>query len=337
MKIATVNHLKTTQETLQRLISSQSNHELIWTSDNAPDTLKKIIDHPPDLLLIDLSLPKVSGVELTRLIMQSSPCAILILSTTIEGNCDLIYEAMGFGAMDAVCTPTLNSENEIQGASPLLEKIDQIGRIIGKINTPLRKGALFPLHTPSDKCPRIVLIGSSTGGPQALLDIFSQLPADFPLPIVVVQHVDLEFAPGLASWLNTSTPLTVQIATEGIKPQKGNIYIAATKDHLVCSPEGLLQYSPEPHDMIYRPSVDALFKSFAKNFNNLGIAILLTGMGQDGAEGMLMLRNKGWLTIAQDKDSSTLFGMPKAAIEQNAANRILPLKNIPQTLLNLSS
>lgn len=333
MKIAIVNNLKVAQEILKQVISSVHHYELIWTAWDGQEALKNAIENPPDLILMDLQMPNISGVESTRLIMEKSPCAIIIVTKTIEGNSDLIYEAMGHGAMDAVCTPTWNSENDIQGAIQLLEKIEQVGRIIGKSHTSSPKQTLSPIHSSTDKDPEIILIGASIGGPQALVDILSQLPHDFPLPIVVVQHVDIEFAPGLASWINTSTPLTVQIAMEGIRPQKSNVYIAATKDHLVCSPEGLLQYSQDPIDMVYRPSVDVLFKSYAKHYKSSGIAILLTGMGQDGAEGMLMLRNKGWHTIAQDKASCMLFGMPKAAIEQNAADQILPLDRIPHTLM----
>lgn len=333
MKIAIVSHLKLVQEILKQVISPISHYELIWTAWDGQEALKKSIENPPDLILMDLIMPNISGVESTRLIMETSPCAIIIVTETIENNANLIYEAMGYGALDAVCTPIFDGENEIHGAPLLLEKIEQVGRIIGKIHTTLCKATPFPIHPSSDKCPTILLIGASTGGPQALVDILSQLPEDFPIPIIIVQHVDIEFAAGLASWINASTPLTVQVAVEGVKPQKGNVYIAATKDHLVCSSECFLQYSSDPLDMIYRPSVDILFKSFAKYYDSTGIAVLLTGMGHDGAEGMLMLKNKGWLTIAQDKDSSILFGMPKAAIEQNAVDQVLSLKNIPQIIL----
>lgn len=334
MKIGIVNNQKIDQEVLKQVISSVSAYELIWTAWDGSEAVQKAISNPPDLILMDLTIPNISGVEAIRLIMEKCPCAVIIVTTAIEDKANLIYEAMGYGAMDAVCTPTLNYNNEIEGATLLLEKIEQVGRIIGKIKSSLKTEMVLPITSSISKCPDIILIGASTGGPQALVDIFSQLPSDFPVPIVVVQHVDIEFAPGLVSWLNTLTPLTIQIATEGAKPEKGIVYIAATKDHLICSQDERLEYSREPIDVVYRPSVDALFKSFAKHYKSIGIAVLLTGMGQDGAEGMLMLKNKGWLTIAQDKDSSILFGMPKAAIEQNAASVVLPLKKIPQTLLN---
>lgn len=335
MKIAIVNNQKIAQEILKQVISSVNSYELIWTAWDGQEAIKKTIENPPDLILMDLHMPNISGVESIRKIMQTSPCAIIIVTASVKDNSNLIYEAMGYGAMDAICTPTLTEDNNIQGSAILLEKIEQAGRIIGKITSSPKKQTSPPIIPVTDNCHNIVLIGASIGGPQAIVNILSKLPKDFPAPIVIVQHVDIQFAPGLASWINTSTSLTVQIAIEGVQPQKGNVYIAATKDHLVCSPEGLLQYTPDPLDMIYRPSVDVFFKSFAKHYNSLGIAILLTGMGHDGAEGMLMLKNKGWHTIAQDKNSCLLFGMPKAAIEQNAATEVSPLKSIPTILLEI--
>lgn len=335
MKIAIVNDLKIAQEMLKRALSTNPEYELIWTAWDGLEAVEKAAKDTPDVILMDLIMPNIGGVESTRLIMEKSPCAIILVTATVEGNASLVYEAMGYGALDVTCTPTLTGENGIQGVTALLEKIRQVGRIIGKLDAPANKTTSSFIPTPISKTtqPEIILIGASTGGPQALVQIFSQLPKDFPIPIVVAQHVDSEFASGLAAWLNLSTPLAVKIAIDGTTPQQGNIYIAATKDHLVFSPNGVLKYTTSPSDVVYRPSIDVLFKSFAKYYDHTGVALLLTGMGQDGAEGMLMLRNKGWLTITQDKESSILFGMPQAAIEQNAVCEILPLKDISQVIL----
>lgn len=332
MKIAIVNDLKIAQEILKQVIATVPDYELIWIAWDGQEAIDKTIRDTPDIILMDLIMPNINGVEATKQIMEKSPCAILVVTATVEGNANLVYEAMGYGAIDAVKTPTFDEKGNIIDGPHLLEKIQQIGRIIGKITPPPPTELFLPKFTETDQYPEVVLIGASTGGPQALLEIFSQLPQNFPVPIIVVQHVDQEFANGLATWLNNSTLLDVQIATDGTKPEKGKIYIAATKDHLVYTPTGLLHYTPDPLDVIYRPSVNVLFKSYATHSKSNGIAIILTGMSQDGAEGLLMLRNKGWLTIAQDKESSILFSMPKAAIELHAATQILPLSEISKVL-----
>lgn len=334
MKIAIVNDLQIAQEILKQVVSSVPHYEIIWTALDGQEAFEKTLQTPPDLILMDLIMPNTSGVEATRKIMQTAPCPILIVTATIQGNANLVYEAMGYGAIDVVRTPTAQALNQFEGDNLLLTKIEQIARIIGKTIPPQEKPIPPTLPLVNGKPLEIVLIGASTGGPQALLTILSQLPKNFPVPIVIAQHIDSEFAPGFATWLDTSIPLKAQIISSNTTPQKGNVYIAATKDHLILSNNNLLTYSPDPLELVYRPSIDVLFKSYAKNFTNTGIAILLTGMGQDGAEGMLELHNKGWITIAQDENSSILFDMPKAAIQQNAASRVLPLDNISNFLMH---
>ena len=170
-------------------------------------------------------------------------------------------------------------------------------------------------------------IGASTGGPHALRTILSQWPRDFPAAVLVAQHISAEFADSLTAWLSNACPLTVRTARDGDRPQAGAVLVAATDDHLAMRPEGTLVYAKEPAGNPFRPSVDVLFQSLARHWRP-SVAVLLTGIGRDGAQGLLELRLAGWHTIAQDQRTSVVYGMPQAASQLGAAVEILPLEAI---------
>ncbi len=174
----------------------------------------------------------------------------------------------------------------------------------------------------------LVAIGSSAGGPAALAKVLGGLPRDFPASIVIVQHVDERFAVGMAEWLNQVSPLPVRVAGEGDLPTPGSVLLASTRDHLLLKSPYALGYSPDPADYVYRPSVDVFFQSVSRVWRGDVVGVLLTGMGRDGATGLKALRDKGWHTIAQDRASSAVYGMPKAAAELDAAVEILALDRI---------
>jgi len=177
------------------------------------------------------------------------------------------------------------------------------------------------------------VIGSSTGGPKTLLKVLAPLPENLGAAIIVVQHLDEEFSPGLADWLNTQTALRVRIAPRGARPEKGIVDVAGTNDHLILTRGLTFAYTPEPRNNPYRPSVDVFFKSVAEHWPDTGCAILLTGMGRDGAVELANLRRLGWYTIAQDQATSVVYGMPKAAKELDAAVEILPIEEISPAIL----
>jgi two-component system response regulator WspF len=175
-------------------------------------------------------------------------------------------------------------------------------------------------------------MGASTGGPEALARVLRALPATFPGVVLIAQHIASEFAPSLASWLQRACPLPVRLAGAGV-PSLGQVLLAASNDHLVLRPDRRLAYTAEPAENPYRPSVDILFESVAAHWPRPGVAVLLTGMGRDGAAGLLRLRQAGWFTIAQDEASCVVFGMPRAAVESGAACQVLPLDAIGPSLI----
>jgi chemotaxis response regulator CheB len=181
----------------------------------------------------------------------------------------------------------------------------------------------------------LVAIGASAGGPAALAAVLGALPGDFAAAVVVVQHVDQRMAPGMAGWLADQSALPVRVAEEGDRIVSGTVLLAATNDHLVLKTSDRVGYSAEPISCVYRPSIDAFFQSVNRLWRGDVIGVLLTGMGRDGAQELKALRSQGRHTIAQDEESSAVYGMPKAAAKIDAAVDILPLVRIAPRLVTL--
>lgn len=321
MRVAIVNDLPLAVEVLRRAIALEPAHQLAWVAKDGAEAVARCAEDTPDVLLMDLIMPVMDGVAATREIMRKTPCAILVVTATVEGNAAKVFEAMGQGALDAVSTPVLGPGGRIEGAAELLDKISRLGRLLGRPGA--KAAAPQPRPGADAACPRLAALGASTGGPAVLAQLLAALPADCPAAILVIQHVDARFAPSLAGWLAGSCRLPVAVAAEGQAPAPGAVLVAATDDHLVLGPDLRLHYTPDPRDCPYRPSVDAMFESLAAYAPAPGLAMLLTGMGRDGAKGLLALRRAGWCTLAQDKPSSVVYGMPKAAAELGAAESVL--------------
>jgi two-component system response regulator WspF len=328
MNIGIVNDLPLAIEAMRRVIAMRAEHRLLWVATDGAQAVDFCVAQPPDIVLMDLVMPKSDGLEATRRIMARAPCAILIVTSSVGANAWRVYEAMGAGALDAVDTPTLADGGPGDTTQLLLAKIDQIGRLLG--NPPMYRqppGAL----SQRDTVP-LVAIGASAGGPNALAAVLGKLPADFRAPIVIVQHVDKAFAAGMAQWLDGQTALPVRVALDGDRPQPGAALLAATNDHLYLTRSGSFGYTREPADIPYRPSVDVFFHSVVEHWRGDAIGVLLTGMGRDGAIGLKAMRAKGYHTIAQDEATSAVYGMPKAAAALCAARSILPLGGIADEL-----
>jgi two-component system, chemotaxis family, response regulator WspF len=327
MRIAIVNDLVMAVEALRRALLRVPEHQIAWVARDGAEAVAKCTKDTPDLILMDLIMPIMDGVEATRQIMKQSPCAIMIVTVDVEKNSAQVFEALRHGALDAVNTPVLVSSTQPEAAQALLTKIATIAKLIGKYPAPAC--SLKP-----QTLPPLIAIGSSTGGPKALSTILSRLPANFGAAIVIVQHVDAQFASGMISWLNNVTPLTVRKASSGDRPEVGTVLVASTNDHLALQSNATLNYIKEPLNYPYRPSIDVFFKSAAQHWTSPGIAVLLTGMGRDGAEGLGLLRRQGWYTIAQNQASCVVYGMPKAAVELKAAVEVLNPEAIASTLLH---
>jgi two-component system response regulator WspF len=235
---------------------------------------------------------------------------------------------MGHGALDAVDTPILGPAGEVSGAGALAEKIGTIAKLVGSSGEPRRTARPATTSTPL----RLLVIGASTGGPKAISDLLLPLPRDWNVATLIVQHVDVAFSQGLAMWLGERTGRTVRVIEHGQHPQAGDVLLAGTNDHVVLTPARTLEYREEPRDVFFRPSVDVFFESVAEHWPQTGAALLLTGMGKDGARGLLKLRSRGWHTIAQDQATSVVWSMPKAGIDAGAACEVLPVAQMPRAV-----
>jgi len=338
VRIAIVNDMTTAAETLRRVIISVPGYQLAWVARDGAEAVERCRQDTPNLILMDLMMPVMDGAEATRRIMAQTPCPILLVTATFEGHSAKVFEALGAGALDAVQTPILGRSGQAEGAAELKFKIDTIGRLVSGDNGTKHPGRLDEESRPSsvgNHC--LVAIGASAGGPAALATILSGLPRDFSAAIVIIQHVDVQFVPLMANWLNERSALPVRVARHGDRPQVGTALMAGTRDHLVVLNSQSLGYTPEPDDCWYRPSVDVFFQSVARYWRGDIAGVLLTGMGRDGAKGLKALRGAGSLTIAQDSASCVVYGMPKAAVELDAAMEILPVNKIAKGLINFLS
>jgi len=334
MRIGIVNDLPMAVEALRRAVALDPAHQIAWIAMDGVEAVAACARDTPDLVLMDLVMPRMNGVEATRRIMAESPCAIVVVTVNVGANASRVYEAMGHGALDAVDTPELGSGDERRAAAPLLAKIETIGKLLGdrRSDAPARSSAR-PSAATSGRW--LVAIGASAGGPAALSTLLGGLPPTFPSAIVIVQHVDEHFAAGMADWLNGQSRIPVRLAVNGASPIPGTALLAATGDHLALVGPERLGYTPEPREYVYRPSVDVFFDSVVRHWRGDTVGVLLTGMGRDGATGLKALRDKGVHTIAQDRETCAVYGMPKAAAALDAAVEILPLQRIAPRLLQL--
>lgn len=304
----------------------------------------------PDVIIMDVSMPLMDGIEATKRIMEKTPCAIVIF--TSEDSFDLAYKALEFGAVEIIQKPDLS----ILTSSFYREFFDKIHAIAeantGFYNRPLiqTQEKLFDFYIQEgvknidyEKIEyEIVGIASSTGGPLAIQKLLQELGPQFPLPILIVQHIEKNFDIHFVSWLSQTSPLPVHLAHDNQKIEKGHVYLAPANYHMLVegsdfNKDYFIVLNQEAEKHFLRPAADPLFFSLAKLFGNRCISIVLTGMGSDGAEGSLQLKEKGAYTIAESKESCVVFGMPKAAIDKGAIKDVLPLATIPKTLLSLTN
>lgn len=329
MKIAIVNDVALIAEALRRLVLNTGEHQVAWVAHGGAQAVQFCADNRPDLVLMDLIMPDMDGVEATRRIMCQSPCAILIVTASPDENTGLVFRAMGAGALDVVATPVMSGN--VAPDAALLAKIRTIGKLIGSGSAPsgpaarTKNSGAQVAHAPADS---LVVFGTSTGGPAALACILQAWQPPPGCAAVIVQHIDRGFADSFAAWLSDQIAFPVSVIEDGTPPQPGRLQLAKTNDHLVLTRDQRLRYSSEPATYPYRPSADVFLRCVARHWRRKATGVLLTGMGRDGAQGLLAMRQAGMTTIAQDRASSAVYGMPRAAAELGAAGTIAALDEI---------
>ena len=332
MKIAIANDVPMAAEALRRTIAGTDEHEVVWIARTGLEAVRMCLENRPDLILMDLNMPELDGVEATRQIMERSPCAILIVTGQPQDSVSQVFRALGAGALDVTATPIMAGASGGDGA--LLAKIKTIGKLVRASRSELRKP--HPASDSGDGIRHLLAIGASTGGPLAVAQILRGWIPPVGTAIVVVQHIDANFAGHFSKWLGEQLAIPVKVVEDGDALEAGRVQVARTNDHLTMSSQHRLHYSHEPHDYPYRPSVDVFFDCVARAWSARATGILLTGMGRDGARGLLAMRHAGHSTIAQDQASSAVYGMPRAAADIGAAQQVLSLEQIAQLLRSRS-
>lgn len=306
----------------------------------------------PDLVTMDLHLPGIDGLEVTRRIMRRSPTPIAIVAASANLDDATIFEALAAGALTAVQRPLAPGQPEyLQRRRQLLRELRAVAR------TSLRDGdrpvASPPALAAAGKAPAVrgrptvrsaatttraaaqvgvIAVGASTGGPLALRVLLSGLPSGPLPPILIVQHIADGFAAGLAAWLASVSHVSVRVAVDGERLAAGVALVAPDDRHLAVTPDGRVRLLASGPVGGHRPSATVLFESVAETFGNASLGIVLTGMGRDGSDGLLKIRRAGGLTIAEDPASAVVGGMPGAAIALGAVERVLPLAEIGPSL-----
>ncbi len=329
------------RELLVSIIEGTPGLQVVGTAHNGAEAVRLAKRLEPDVIVMDVYMPEMDGFEATRRIMAETPRPIVLVSASFAKNeHDLTFNALKSGALSVLEKPTLLDPPERYGLLISQLKLMAEVKVVRRWLEPA-KPSITSQVVPEPVLPRqngksklkLVAMASSTGGPGVLAQILGQLPADLPLPILVVQHITRGFSSGLATWLNQQTALNVGLAGQGDEPQPGQVLIAPDDRHMVINRSGLISLTQEPPRHGLRPSADYLFNSVAQVYGATAVGVILTGMGADGAEGLRALRNTGAPTIAQDKDSCVVFGMPAVAIELGAAAQVLPANRIAAAIM----
>jgi len=334
IKVLVVDDSIVFREILSRGISSGPNIEVVATASDPFDARDKIIEFEPDVMTCDIEMPKMNGIEFIRRLMPQYPLPVIVVSTVSEA----VFDAMNAGAVDFVTKPDIQSVKSVEAfLNELIIKI-KIASTANvshwKVNNVFQQKVI---NTNVDTSNKIIAIGASTGGTEAIYKVLKPLPPSTP-GIVIVQHIPPVFSRMFAERLNNSTQLQVKEAQTGDYVERGRVLIAPGDQHMRIKKVGD-KYKVEcfKGDKVngHRPSVDVLFESVAKEAGSNAIGIILTGMGYDGAKGLLSMRKKGARTIGQDEKSSVVYGMPKVAYNIGAVEKQVPLEDIPQVIFSM--
>ncbi len=336
IRVLVVDDSLSARKAITTILASDPRIVIAGEAVNGLEALTLVASLQPDVVTMDLEMPVLGGLEAIDRIMAQHPVPILVVTSATGVR--TAFDAMTRGAMDVVVKPGADSASRAE----LVKRVKLLAQM--NLHTHPSVKPLPPdpgaVRAPQDgaegrdrPAPAIVAIAASTGGPQAIQAILAQLPADFPLPIVVAQHMALGFTKGMADWLDGGTALRVAEARHGDRLSPGIVYLNPAEASMTVTPQHILHLEAPPPGQIHHPSCDFLLKSVAKAFGGRAMAAILSGMGSDGAAGMRAIRAAGGLTLAQDAESSVVFGMNRAAVEAGCIDKVLPLGELPGELI----
>jgi two-component system chemotaxis response regulator CheB len=346
------------RQILREILSSDDGIEVVGTAADPYVAREKIKKLCPDVITLDVEMPKMDGISFLRNLMRLRPMPVIMVSSLTEEGADIALEALGLGAIDYVSKPKDDiAENLAEYSQEIIDKVKAAAsaRIVSgahdesSVDSPDSiKQSMEPSHSaktalkksPASKTKsneKIIAIGASTGGTEAIKEILLNMKADSPA-MIITQHIPSAFSAAFARRMNTVSSMLVGEAKHGEEIKHGHVYIAPGDQHLVLTKKAGKYYCVlDDGDPVnrHKPSVDVLFRSVAQNAGSNAIGIILTGMGADGARGLGEMRETGAITMAQDEQSSVVWGMPGAAVKMNAVDHVMPVSNIASKLTNL--
>nr|WP_203545020.1 chemotaxis-specific protein-glutamate methyltransferase CheB [Desulfovibrio sp. JC010] len=321
------------------MFKREEDFEVVGCAEDGYSALRMVRELKPDVVTMDVNLPDCDGFRVTRMIMEENPVPIVIISAVYSASdAEIGFRLIDTGALAFHNKPALRSENFEEQMQEIIISV----RLMSEVRVVRRKsrfrnetGLPCPPSvdrdccvTPSSGRGKVVCVGASTGGPQAIKQLLVSLPHEFPAPVLIVQHMSEGFTSGMVSWLKNHTGHDVRLAEHGDVLKSGIVYFAPEGSHMEVTAERKIVLTDAPSVSGIRPSASVLFLSAARNLGRSVVGVLLTGMGRDGADGLLEIRRNGGYTIAQDEESSIVFGMPGEAVKLGAAMSVLPIEKV---------
>ncbi len=359
LNVLVVDDSASVRELLTHIVNSAPDMHAVGLAKDGLEAVQMTQSLHPDVILMDLIMPRMDGLEATREIMHQVPTPIVLVTASLSlHETNIAFRAMSLGALAVQRKPVgpgnaqfaaeaaqlVNKLRLMAGVQVIRHRKDRSASGPSPVGTRLAEQTGAPQQAsprpveplrPSAP-PEIIGIVSSTGGPAALVSIIQQLPPDFAVPVVIVQHISSDFIESLRGWLARSTTLPVELALDGLQPRPGVIYLAPGGRHLRLSRAHRFEHVDEPSDTYHIPSGDPLLESIGLAYGKRAIGVILTGIGEDGARGMKVMADAGAFTIAQDEATSAVYGMPKAAYAMGAVRQVLPLPEIGPALARLA-
>jgi two-component system, chemotaxis family, protein-glutamate methylesterase/glutaminase len=339
IRVLIVDDSPTARSLLVAIFSSDADFQVVGEAVNGLEAVELTRKLRPDVVTMDIRMPKMDGFEATKEIMIATPTPIVIVTSSHSVHeIEMSLHALRAGALALLEKPAgPGSPGFEDAAQQLLSHVKAMAqvKVVRHWRSANPAARVEPAGSQRFGRPRVIAIATSTGGPAALHVLLSGLPADFAVPILVVQHISHGFIRGLADWLNKVGQLHVKVAEEGESLKKRTVYLAPDDRHLGVSSQGLVALSAAPPIGGFRPSGTHLFESVAKAYGGTATALILTGMGEDGVAGLRAVRQAGSRIIAQDEKTCVVFGMPCAAIAANLADEVLPLEEMSARLVGL--
>jgi two-component system, chemotaxis family, protein-glutamate methylesterase/glutaminase len=333
LKVLVVDDSAFMRKMVSEILAGDPDIEVVGTARDGSEVLDKVQVLQPDVVTMDVEMPNVSGDEALRRLMKERPTPVVMLSSLTQQGGEMTIKCLTLGAVDAIGKPSGSTSLDIAKISgEIIAKVKAAGKAnLRAATTPIVK---TPVTTPlyARRRTSLILIGSSTGGPKALQELVPHLPTSLDVPIVIVQHMPAQFTASLAERLDALSPYKVKEAQAGDRLSKDTILLAPGGKHMKFDALGTVSLTEEPPVHGVRPAIDVTIASLMAAYGSTMIGVLLTGMGRDGAVGLRAIKEAGGHTIAEHESSCVVYGMPKAAVEMNAAEQVLPLSQIPHAI-----